>query len=161
MDINISLILFQVVNFGVVLAALTYLIYKPVLKVFEERAKRIEEGQKAADDALLARTKIDEMKKDAKTKVAAERSELLKQAKSEAANVKEQLLTEAKTAAQTEIEKERAAWQAEQAASMQSARTDMIAAVVAVSERLIGNNLDTKKQHALIETELDTLGKTI
>ena len=53
MEIDISQILFQIVNFSVVLAALTFLLYKPIFKMFLERAKRIEEGQKAAQICAL------------------------------------------------------------------------------------------------------------
>jgi len=38
MDIQLPQIIFQIVNFGVVVGALTYLLYKPVKKMLDERS---------------------------------------------------------------------------------------------------------------------------
>lgn len=59
--INWKLLLIQAVNFGVLLAALTYLLYRPVLKILDDRRMKIEEGVRAADAAAqrLADAKIE------------------------------------------------------------------------------------------------------
>ena len=49
--IDWRLLLMQAVNFGVLLAALTYFLYKPVLKVLDERRAKIRQGIKDASDA--------------------------------------------------------------------------------------------------------------
>jgi F-type H+-transporting ATPase subunit b len=49
--INWKLLLIQAVNFGVLLGALTYLLYKPVLRILDERRAKIEEGVRAAEAA--------------------------------------------------------------------------------------------------------------
>ncbi len=53
--IDARLILLQVVNFGLLMAVLTYFLYKPVLKVLKEREEKIAKGiedAKAAEAAL-------------------------------------------------------------------------------------------------------------
>ncbi len=49
--VNWKLLIIQAVNFGVLLGALTYLLYKPVLKILDERRSKIEEGVRAAEAA--------------------------------------------------------------------------------------------------------------
>jgi F-type H+-transporting ATPase subunit b len=49
--INGKLLLIQAVNFGVLLGALTYFLYKPLMKTIDERRSKIEEGVRAADAA--------------------------------------------------------------------------------------------------------------
>jgi len=49
--IDWRLLIMQAVNFGVLLAALTYFLYKPVLKVLDERRAKIRQGIKDASDA--------------------------------------------------------------------------------------------------------------
>lgn len=49
--VNWQLLFIQVVNFAVLLGLLTYLLYKPILKVIDERQKKIAEGVKTAEAA--------------------------------------------------------------------------------------------------------------
>jgi F-type H+-transporting ATPase subunit b len=59
--INWKLLLIQVVNFGVLLTALTYFLYKPVMRIIDERRAKIDEGVRAADAASqrLADAKVE------------------------------------------------------------------------------------------------------
>jgi len=50
------LLIIQAVNFGVLLAALTYFLYKPILGILDERRKKIEQGVK---DASKAKKELD------------------------------------------------------------------------------------------------------
>jgi F-type H+-transporting ATPase subunit b len=61
--IDARLILIQVVNFGLLMAALTYFLYKPVLKLLDERAARIAKGIEDAKAAELALEAADEERK--------------------------------------------------------------------------------------------------
>ncbi len=49
--INGSLLLTQLVNFAVLLTALTYFLYKPLMKTIDERRSKIAEGVRAAEAA--------------------------------------------------------------------------------------------------------------
>ena len=49
--INWKLLLVQAVNFGLLLSALTYFLYKPVLRIIDERQRKIAEGVKTAEAA--------------------------------------------------------------------------------------------------------------
>lgn len=51
LGINWKLLLSQGVNFGILLLALTFFVYKPLLAIIAERKKRIEGGLRDADDA--------------------------------------------------------------------------------------------------------------
>jgi F-type H+-transporting ATPase subunit b len=50
------LLVVQAVNFGVLLVALTYFLYKPVLNILDERRKKIEQG---VIDASKAKEELD------------------------------------------------------------------------------------------------------
>ena len=49
--VNWKLLLIQGVNFGVLLAILTYFLYKPILRVIGERQEKIAEGVRTAEQA--------------------------------------------------------------------------------------------------------------
>ena len=58
--INWKLLLIQAINFGILLFALTYFLYRPLMQVIDERRKKIAEGVRAAeaaDDRLAAAKK--------------------------------------------------------------------------------------------------------
>lgn len=74
LGVNWRLLLTQGVNFFILLAALTILVYRPLLKVMEERRKRIEFGLKSAEEAEQHLAAI-EREKDAKL-AAADRTAL-------------------------------------------------------------------------------------
>jgi F-type H+-transporting ATPase subunit b len=61
--IDARLILLQVINFGLLMAVLSYLLYKPVLKVLHERQEKIAQGVKDAAEAGLAKEQATEEKK--------------------------------------------------------------------------------------------------
>jgi len=46
--INWKLLLIQAVNFGLLIAVLTYFLYKPILKIIDERREKIAEGVRTA-----------------------------------------------------------------------------------------------------------------
>ena len=53
LGIDGKLLLSQGVNFGIVLAVLTYFIYKPLVKILNERKTKIEFGLKGAAEAEI------------------------------------------------------------------------------------------------------------
>jgi len=161
MDIQISQIIFQIINFSVVVGALTFLLYKPVLKIFDERARRIEEGQKAAEKAIETQEQIEEMKAKAQKEIQKERAQIIEEAQAEAKKRKTAAIAEAKKEAQAEVEKLKTGWQEEKEQLIKNTRNEMTEAVIKATQVVIGSALDTKEQKKLIDSELNTLLKQI
>lgn len=62
--IDAKLIVIQIINFVVLAGALSYFLYKPVLKLLAEREEKIAQGIKDAEDAAKAKASADEEKKE-------------------------------------------------------------------------------------------------
>lgn len=62
--IDLRLITIQVINFVVLAAVLSYLLYKPVLKMLNEREAKIKQGLNDALAAAKARENAEEERKD-------------------------------------------------------------------------------------------------
>lgn len=162
MDINLSQILFQIVNFSVVVGALTILLYKPILKIFAERARRIEEGQKAATQAIKSQEQIEVMKQDAKKNLSKEKAAALKEAFTQGEETKAQILEDARIEAQKQIEKMKADWKAEQQNMLKQSHEAMINAVIQTTEKVLGEKLQSdKKQKEMIDSELSSVLKSL
>jgi F-type H+-transporting ATPase subunit b len=61
--IDVRLIIIQVFNFGLLMAVLTYFLYKPLLKMLNEREAKIAQGIKDAEEAAKVRGEATEEKK--------------------------------------------------------------------------------------------------
>lgn len=61
--IDLRLITIQVINFVVLAAALTFLLYRPVLKLLKEREDKIEQGLADAEAAAKAKENAEEERK--------------------------------------------------------------------------------------------------
>jgi len=161
MEIQLTNILFQIVNFGIVLGALVFLLYKPILKLFEERSKRIAEGQKAAEEAIKEKEKIAALEEKTKKQLEKRAAEVMEKAVSEAEAEKQRIIDEAQAQAQAEIEKAKAKWAEEKERLKESMMVEMAEAVVKVSEKVIGESLSAKKHQDLINKELTKILKEI
>jgi F-type H+-transporting ATPase subunit b len=161
MDIQWTQILFQAINFSVVLGALTFLLYKPVLKMFDERSQKIAEGQKAAEAAIKEKDELEATRKKLEGDLKKEKAKVLKAAQEEAKSKAADLIAAAKKEAKSEKSKLVTAWEKEKAALLKEAKQDMADAVVAVSAKVIGQSLDSKAQQKLIDTELEAILKSL
>ena len=80
--IDWHLLLIQAVNFGVLLLVLTYFLYKPILRIIDERRDKVAEGVRVAQEAartlqdakVEGETLIGTAARDAEALVAAARS---------------------------------------------------------------------------------------
>jgi len=161
MDIQLPQIIFQIVNFSVVLGALSYFLYKPIQKILDERARRVEEGQQAAQKSLTEIQQFEETKKTIKQKAEKEAVKLLEEAVTAAKERKAQLVIQAKQEATVEVERLRQAWNEEKRTSLQSMKQEFSEAVIATAEKVVGKTLDAKSHTKLIDDELSSLLKSI
>lgn len=161
MEIHLAQIVFQIINFGIVFGALSILLYKPILKIFEERARRIEEGQKAARNALEQQEKIDELKNKTEQKLKKKRAEVLEEAVKEAQEQKKQLIEEARHTAEAEITSLKTKWEQEKAKEKAQMQSELVEVVIAATEKILQEKIDSKKHSALIDSELNQLLKAL
>lgn len=161
MDIQIPQIIFQIINFSVVLGALTYLLYKPILKVLDERAQRVEEGQKAAQAAMAEQSNIEELKRQVKQQAEKQAAKMLEEANKAAAARKADLLATAKEEAEALVSKYGSDWQAEKKQLMTNLQAQFTEAVMLTAEKVVGSSLDAKAHSKLIDDELKALIKSI
>jgi len=151
LGINWQLLIAQIVNFLILLFVLYKFAYGPILKMLDNRSKKIEKG---LADAEVAGKKLAEMEKKEKevlqqarveAQKIAEKSE--KQALKNAENIvavaeeqKEKMLQEAKE--QLEVEKKKI---------VSEAKAEVGALIIQAAEKIIDEKIDTGKDKELIE----------
>jgi F-type H+-transporting ATPase subunit b len=161
MDINIVQILFQLINFSVVVGAVSYLLYKPVLKILEERTSRIEQAQKAAQETLEEKERINKLEKAVIKAADKKAAEIVDAARQTAKEIEAAAVIKAKSQANKEIEKARLDWESEKSQLIQEIQSEYVASVIATAGKVLAADLDSKKHTALIDSQLTDLLKKI
>ncbi len=98
--IDQRLIIIQIINFAILMAALGYFLYKPVLRLLAERAEKIAQGIKDAEQAALAATEAEKAKQEVLTAAHTEAAAVAKRAEVAAGLTTKELLAEAESKAQ-------------------------------------------------------------
>jgi F-type H+-transporting ATPase subunit b len=141
-------------NFGIVLGALTYLLLKPVRRILEERAARVAQAQKAAEETIKEKAAIEELKEKALKEARAKAKELTAEVRTEVDKKREEWLAEAKQEVVKVKEKAQKALVAEKAALLDSMKEDFAEAVFAVAGKVLGAEISAKQHAALINQGL-------
>ncbi len=103
MEINIYQILFQILNFGVVMYLLNRVLYKPVIKMLDDRAKKINEGMSQAEKNLKAGEEIEKTKKAEVSKARKEASSIVAAAEVDAKKKADEIIKKAHEKAKEEV----------------------------------------------------------
>ena len=157
MEINLAQIIFQMVNFGMVLAALTYLIYKPVLKLLEDRRKRVADAAEAAASVMKEKEDLEKIKEktlsEASKKAKKMEDEIRKEAKADAKLLLEESKSEI-TAKEAKFSSELAKLKKEELKSMEN---EVKKAALTIAEKVLGSSIDAKKHQKLIDDQINEI----
>lgn len=157
MEINVAAILLQMLNFGILVGALTYFLIKPVRSVLENRSRRIAEGQAAADAALAEKAQIDDLKAQSKKDAQQEAKTVIATAREEAETRKAEMMQEAQAEVEAVREKMLKNLEKEKAALVKEWQAQFEDAVMAVSEQVIGKSLKAEDHKKLFEKGLQDI----
>ena len=161
LGINGKLFIAQLLNFGIVLFVMWKWVYTPLLKVMDERAKKIEQGLKDAEASTSARRAAEEesagivatARKGAKaimddTAIAAEAD--LQEAAKRARQEVERIVSQGRE--QLRLEKEK---------MVTEAKAEVGNLVVMATERVLREKLDAKKDARLIEDAIKEVERLV
>jgi F-type H+-transporting ATPase subunit b len=155
LGINVWTLAAQIVNFLILLLLLYFFAYKPVLKMLDERSRKIkesmEEVQKVKDQA--ARTE-EEFKKKIEA-AGKEGQEVIARAMRTGEEARQRAQAEAKQEAQVMVEKARAEIQLERNQTIDELRQEFADLTVVAAEKVIGKSLDKEAHRQIIDKVLD------
>lgn len=154
LGLNVPALLFQILNFAILLVLLRLFAYKPVLKILHARRQRIAESLATADQLAKERTALDAKQKEIIAQAEAGASALLRAGQEQA----KKLLAGAEEAASRQRDKlladTRAQAQAEVAALRQQLQQEVVELVASATEKVLEEKLDSATDTALISKKL-------
>lgn len=155
MDILIPQIIFQVINFLVVLGLLTYFLYKPILEIFKERSERIEKGQLAAQQAIEQKEKISEYEEKKHRELEKKIASKLEKASEEAEELKARLIEKAKVEVADYVDKQHKKSEQERSQILSKMQEGLANAVIVATEKVLRKKLTEKEKETLVTQQLE------
>jgi len=151
LGINLGYLLVQVFNFAIVFVVLRAWVYKPILGLLEKRREAIAQGLEDARVAAEARANAEQEAKEILAKAQAEASDKVREATERAEAAARDVIAQAEAEAAKAREAALADAELERDRLLADLRGQVAALAMAAAQRLIGEALDEKRQHALIE----------
>ena len=158
-DINGGVIIWTVVIFLFLLALLWRWGYPALLRMVEERERRI---QKQLEDAERANAEAQRLLEEHKKQIAAARNEaqdILAKAKAVSEKERATLLAKAREEYDALLNRARKDIDAEKEKAIQALRREAVELSIAAASRVIEANLDTDANRKLVAEFLESLGK--
>jgi len=150
LGINLGMLIIQIFAFAIVMLTLNAWVYKPMINMMETRKQKIAQGLEDARVAAEARADAQKEADKIRAEAQAEAAKIVREA-TERATVAGQ---DVKAAAEAEAAKVRDAATAEAELErnriLGDLRGQVAALAIAAANKLVGEALDDKKQHALL-----------
>ena len=155
LGINLPVLVAQIVNF-VVLFGLLYLVaYKPIMRILDERSRRIKESMAQADSVEEQAASAKEAMKKQLEIAGKESQDRIAKAVQIGEDIKQKAREEAKQEAETLVGRAREEIQRERDEAIGEVRKEFADLTVMVAEKVIDRSLDKKAHRQLIEKALE------
>lgn len=157
--LSLGTFLFMLFNFAVLVAGLTYLLFKPIRRMISERRQRIQDEFAAAarerEEAAKTRREAEAILEEAREQAFA----LVEQARVEAEKLRQEKLAETKKELARLAERNRVELQQARDRVVDEVRQEMVSLVMAVAGKVLGETMDPASHRRFIEHFLQGLAE--
>ncbi len=154
LGINLPLLVVFIINFILLFVLLRIFLYKPVLKMLDERAKRTKEGMELAE---ATKKEYEQARVEVQKQIEKGRQEaqaIIAQTMQVGERLKEESRQEATKQAQVIVDRTRAELEAERDKIVEDLRREFVDISLSAAEKVIKKTLDKEKHRKLIEETL-------
>jgi F-type H+-transporting ATPase subunit b len=154
LGINLPLLVVFIVNFIILFVLLRLFLFKPVLKMLDERTKRTKDAMELAE---VTKKEFEQAKVEVQKQIEKGRQEaqaIIAQAMQAGERLKEESRQEATQQAQVIVDRTRAELEAERDKIVGDLRREFVDISIAAAEKVIKETLDKEKHRKLIEETL-------
>ena len=154
LGINLPLLVVFIVNFIILFVLLRLFLFKPVLKMLDERTKRTKDAMELAE---VTKKEFEQAKVEVQKQIEKGRQEaqaIIAQAMQVGERLKEESRQEANKQAQVIVDRTRAELGAERDKIVGDLRREFVDISIAAAEKVIKETLDKEKHRKLIEETL-------
>lgn len=158
LGINMSTLLAQLVSFLVLFALLYFFAYKPILRMFDERSRRIKESVEQAEQVREEAGRAEEEHRTKLEAASKEGQEAIARAMRAGDEARQRAEEEAKTEAGALLGKARQEIQRERDEAVSELRKEFADLAIVAAEKVIEKSLDKEAHRELIDRVLEESG---
>jgi len=155
LGINLPVLVAQIVNIAILLGLLYLVAYKPVMRMLDERSRRVKESMEQADSIKEQAARAEEEVKKQLEAAGREGQERISQAVQIGEEVKQKAQQEAKQEAETLIARARTEIQRERDDAIDELRKEVADLTILAAGKVIERSLDKKAHRELIDKVLE------
>ena len=151
---NLPGLVAQLVNFLILLIVLRLFLYRPLLRILDQRRERIQEGLSRAEQAAEQASASEDEARRVMEKARAEGREAVQASQEAAARLRQELEDRARQDAEQIVVRARQEVQAERDRAIQQLHQEFADLTIIAAERVIGQSLDRAAHQRLIDEVL-------
>ncbi len=151
LGIEWKLLIAQIINFGILAFVLFKLVYKPLLKVLDERTEMVRDAAEKSSSIEARLTEIKELEEKVLAEARANGAKLIKDAEISAKELRNKLEIDAHTHAEKIVKEAEARILADQNKRDAEIRKEIVSVVATAIESTVGRYLDSSAKQKLAE----------
>jgi F-type H+-transporting ATPase subunit b len=155
LGINLPGLLVQIINVALVLIILRLVLYKPILRLLENRSSRIKESLEAADAAKAQSARGEEEVRKTLGEARQEGQRLIGQASEMGERLKLDAREDAKKEGEAMIVRARSEIARERDDAVEKVRSEFAGLAISVAEKVINSELNEERHRKLIDDVLE------
>lgn len=158
LGIDPAVMLAQAVNFFLLLGILTYFVYKPLMRVLDERKDRIAKADENAKRIEAELKKAESKTAEALAEAKSEAHKIIANAKKTAKELEVKLVADAKAKVEKVVAEGRAELKKEQEAAANAIQSEVAKIVLLATEKLLGREVTGKDHERETKEAIKLLG---
>ncbi len=151
LGIDWKVLIVQLINFGILIVVLSVLVYRPILRLIDDRRERVRKSMEDTKAIENQRREIDEFKLEQMKKIDAECGKFLENAKHQAESVKKEILGNAEKEASAILAKAKAALDEERGRMVREIQGSLSSVVVKMAEKIIEREFTGADQQRILK----------
>jgi F-type H+-transporting ATPase subunit b len=162
LGINVPTLLAQIVNVVILLVVLYFVAYKPVMRMLDDRSKRVKDSMEQADAAKEQAARTEEEVKQRLAKAEQEGQKRIEESMKTGEEVREKARQSARQETEALVTRARGEIQRERDEAINELRKEVADLTILAAEKVIDRSLDKKAHRELIDRaikESDALKK--
>lgn len=154
--VDLTLLIAQAVNFGIVIAALYFFALKPLTRLLEERRQKIERGVQEAEEARQRHAEAEQAYQHKLQEARSEATQIVEQAKTNAEQEQEQIVASAREEVAELMRREQEKRERERAQLVNEVKRDSGELVVSALEAMLKEGVDPETERARVARIMET-----
>lgn len=150
LGVDWKLLLAQIANFAILLSVLTFFVYRPLLRVIDERRERIRKSMDDAGQIAHEKERLALAHEEALRAIDRECGALLERTKNDAERAKADILRATDLEAQAILARGREQLRTERAQSMRDMQKSLAAAILQVTENILEREFSPRDQERIL-----------